>query len=87
MSLENCPKMAQRCPHKTLGCDGPEGDECHYVTSALGMAVSALTALHSARLNRAYPYDNETERRRHQLSSLEQRFEAALRDITRDSAR
>ncbi|MFN3867970.1 MAG: hypothetical protein ACK4MF_02760 [Hyphomicrobiaceae bacterium] len=87
MSLENCPKMAQRCPHRTIGCDGAEGDECHYVTAALGSAVTALTVLRSAEMARAYPYDSENERRQDQLLALVQRFEAALRSVEKHRER
>lgn len=61
MSLEQCPKMAQTCPHKTQGCDGADGDQCHYVTIALGTSVAAWSQLRAAGLTRQMWMSKEIE--------------------------
>jgi len=41
MSLQDCPKMTAKCPHRVADCSTSAGDDCHYVKSAV--AASAFT--------------------------------------------
>ena len=41
MALQDCPKMTAKCPHRAPNCSTSDGDDCHYVKSAL--ATSAFS--------------------------------------------
>lgn len=53
--------MAQTCPHKTNGCDGTDGDQCHYVTTALGTSVAAWSQMRTMGLTRQLGIGKEIE--------------------------
>ena len=83
MALEQCPKMAQKCPHKTLGCDGADGDQCHYVTTTLGTSISGLTQLHAAGLIREHGRELVERAVRVRAEEIAARLAAALREPER----